>query len=108
MHKGEQIRTAAAPVESTRSQLEEIIKKNGKVDLFSLDSQHQPLPDERDLVKFCKLAEELGMDRTTLTRNLSPLVDAGLLETVRGKDARHRVIALTDEGRDRLAARCAS
>ena len=50
------------------------------------------------------LAEELGMDRTTLTRNLSPLVDAGLLETVRGKDARQRVIALTDEGRSRLAA----
>lgn len=49
------------------------------------------------------LAEELGMDRTTLTRNLSPLMDAGLLETVRGKDARQRVIALTDEGRSRLA-----
>jgi 2-keto-3-deoxy-L-rhamnonate aldolase RhmA len=30
------------------------------VDLFSLDGQHRPLPDERDLVKFCKLAEELG------------------------------------------------
>ena len=50
------------------------------------------------------LAEELGMDRTTLTRNLSPLMDAGLLETVRGKDARQRVIALTDEGRARLIA----
>jgi DNA-binding MarR family transcriptional regulator len=50
------------------------------------------------------LAEELGMDRTTLTRNLSPLMDAGLLETARGKDARQRVIALTDEGRSRLAA----
>ena len=50
------------------------------------------------------LAEELGMDRTTLTRNLSPLMDAGLLETVRGKDARQRVIALTEEGRVRLAA----
>jgi 4-hydroxy-2-oxoheptanedioate aldolase len=60
MHKGEQIRTAAAPVESTRAQLEEIIKKNGKVDLFSLDGQHRPIPDERELVKFCKLAEELG------------------------------------------------
>ena len=50
------------------------------------------------------LADELGMDRTTLTRNLSPLMDAGLLETVRGKDARQRVIALTDEGRARLIA----
>ena len=24
------------------------------------DGQHRPLPDERDLVRFCKLAEELG------------------------------------------------
>jgi len=48
------------------------------------------------------LAEALGMDRTTLTRNLSPLVDAGLLETVRGEDARQRLVALTSEGRTRL------
>ncbi len=60
MHKGEPIRTVAAPIESTRSQLQEIIKKNGKVDLFSLDGQHRPLTDERELVRFCKLAEELG------------------------------------------------
>ena len=50
------------------------------------------------------LAEELGMDRTTLTRNLSPLVDAGLLETVRGEDARQRLVALTTEGRALVAA----
>lgn len=50
------------------------------------------------------LADELGMDRTTLTRNLSPLVDAGLVETVRGRDARQRMIGLTRAGRDRLAA----
>ena len=60
MHKGEAIRSVSAPVESTRGELEQIIKKNGKVDLFSLDGQHRPLPDERDLVKFCKLAEDLG------------------------------------------------
>jgi 4-hydroxy-2-oxoheptanedioate aldolase len=60
MHRGEPIRTVAAPVDSTRSQLEEIIRKSGKVDLFSVDGQHRPLPDERDLVKFCKLAEGLG------------------------------------------------
>ncbi len=54
------VRMASAPVESTRSQLEAIIKKEGKVDLLSLDSQHRPAPREEDLVKFCKLAEELG------------------------------------------------
>jgi 2-keto-3-deoxy-L-rhamnonate aldolase RhmA len=60
MHRGQQIRMASAPVESTRSQLEAIIKKQGQVELFSLDAQHRPLPDERELVRFCKLAEELG------------------------------------------------
>jgi 2-keto-3-deoxy-L-rhamnonate aldolase RhmA len=60
MHRGQQIRMAAAPVDSTRSQLEAITKKQGQVELFSLDGQHRPLPDERELVKFCKLAEELG------------------------------------------------
>ena len=60
MHQGEAIRTVTAPVDSTRSQLEDIIKKDGKVDLFYLDGQHRPLPEERDLVRFCKLAEELG------------------------------------------------
>ena len=60
MHRGQQIKMAAAPVDSTRSQLEAIIKKQGQIELFSLDGQHRPLPDERELVKFCKLAEELG------------------------------------------------
>ena len=61
MHTGQQVRSAAAPVDATKSQLQDIIKKEGgRVDIFSLDSQHRPLPDERDLVKFCKLAEELG------------------------------------------------
>lgn len=60
MHAGQAVRSAAAPVDATRSQLQEIIKKAGGVDIFSLDSQHRPLPDERDLVRLCKLAEELG------------------------------------------------
>ena len=61
MHTGKPIRSAAAPVDATRSQLQDIIKKaGGGVELFSLDAQHRPLPDERELVKFCKLAEELG------------------------------------------------
>lgn len=59
---------------------------------------------EREPRVLGELADELGMDRTTLTRNLSPLVDAGLLETVRGRDARRRMIGLTPPGRDRLVA----
>ncbi|MEJ1096747.1 MULTISPECIES: MarR family winged helix-turn-helix transcriptional regulator [unclassified Pseudoxanthomonas] len=49
-----------------------------------------------------ELAEELGMDRTTLSRNLKPLLDSGLLSEARGKDARQRLIALSDAGHARL------
>jgi len=51
-----------------------------------------------------ELAEELGMDRTTLSRNLKPLLDSGLLDESRGKDARQRLIVLSDAGHARLKA----
>ncbi|MBA3929596.1 MAG: MarR family transcriptional regulator [Xanthomonas sp.] len=59
---------------------------------------------ERESRVLGELAVELGMDRTTLTRNLSPLLDAGLVEAVRGHDARRRMITLTPEGHGRLSA----
>lgn len=59
---------------------------------------------EREPRVLGELAIELGMDRTTLTRNLSPLISEGLVETVRGRDARQRLVALTTAGRDRLVA----
>jgi len=49
-----------------------------------------------------ELAEELGMDRTTLSRNLKPLLDSGLLRESRGEDARQRLIALSKAGETRL------
>src|SRR5947209_8645628 len=49
------------------------------------------------------LALALEMDRTTLTRNLRPLVRAGLVELMNGSDRRSRAIEITSEGRDRLA-----
>jgi 2-keto-3-deoxy-L-rhamnonate aldolase RhmA len=60
MHTGQPIRSAAATVDATAAQLKEMSKKAGGAELFSLDAQHRPLPDERDLVKFCKMAEDLG------------------------------------------------
>ena len=60
MHSGQRIRSAGATIDATRAQLQELSKKVGGAELFSLDAQHRPLPDERDLVKFCKMAEELG------------------------------------------------
>jgi len=50
-----------------------------------------------------ELAKMLVMDRTTLTRNLKPLLDQELLLVVDGADRRQRPIALTSRGRDRLA-----
>lgn len=50
-----------------------------------------------------RLAEDLVMDRTTLTRNLKPLERQGLIEIASGQDQRTRVVALTAEGREALA-----
>jgi DNA-binding MarR family transcriptional regulator len=45
------------------------------------------------------LAARLAMDRTTLSRELAPLVEAGLLEAEPDEhDRRKRIVVLTDEG----------
>lgn len=49
------------------------------------------------------LAEELAMERTTLTRNLQLLVKEGLVEMHKGKVPRTKVPVLTREGEARLA-----
>lgn len=49
-----------------------------------------------------ELASRLGMDRTTLTRNVEPLLRAGWLAEARGADPRQRVLSVTGEGRERL------
>jgi DNA-binding MarR family transcriptional regulator len=48
------------------------------------------------------LAQMLGMDKTTLSRNLKLLRDKDWVESAPGKDARRRSISLTIEGRARL------
>ena len=48
------------------------------------------------------LAEKMVMDRTTLSRNLKPLVRAGLLETTPGEDNRTRLIRISVEGKRAL------
>ena len=47
------------------------------------------------------LAREMKVDASTLTRNLRPLVDAGLLEIGAGPDARSRLVSATPEGREK-------
>lgn len=48
------------------------------------------------------LGQMLGMDKTTLSRNLKVLREKGWAESVAGKDARRRCVSLTAEGRARL------
>jgi DNA-binding MarR family transcriptional regulator len=49
------------------------------------------------------LAAQMVMDRTTLTRNLRPLLDAGLVTVRTGDDRRRREVALTRAGSRTLA-----
>ncbi len=44
------------------------------------------------------LADTLVMDRTTLTRNLKPLMNQGLVQSTPGADRRIKMISLTDAG----------
>jgi DNA-binding MarR family transcriptional regulator len=53
-------------------------------------------------IPFTRLAGVLGMDRTTLTRNLEPLRRAGLLTLRAGEDRRVRLAAITEKGRKAL------
>lgn len=44
------------------------------------------------------LAEVMGMDRTTLTRDLKPLATRGFLRLAAGTDRRSKIIEVTPEG----------
>ena len=55
----------------------------------------------RGALPVAELAERLGMERTTLTRNLKPLVDAAWIELKPGADSRQRIVTLTDAGREK-------
>jgi DNA-binding MarR family transcriptional regulator len=46
-----------------------------------------------------QLAGRLEMDRTTLTRSLQPLLASGWVATVKGNDARQRLLVLTPLGK---------
>lgn len=60
-------------------------------------------------VPLSQLAEMLDMDRTTLTRSLRPLIEAGWVETHPSPlDARVRLVALTSSGDENLRAARAS
>lgn len=61
--------------------------------------------DRPEPIPLGQLAEGLGMDRTTLNRNLVPLERRRLVASgAASGDARVRALALTSSGRDLLAA----
>ncbi len=50
-------------------------------------------------IAMTRLAEKLGMDRTTLTRNLAVVERDGLVKIRTGDDPRSRLVVLTQAGR---------
>jgi DNA-binding MarR family transcriptional regulator len=51
-----------------------------------------------------ELAKLLNLDRTTLVRNLKPLVSDGFIKTMAGVDARSRKIIIAKKGRNAVKA----
>jgi DNA-binding MarR family transcriptional regulator len=47
------------------------------------------------------LAAEMRVSPSTLTRNMRPLVDMGLIEIAAGPDARSRLVSVTPAGREK-------
>ncbi len=58
--------------------------------------------DAGEGIAMTRLAENLGMDRTTLTRNLAVVERDGLVTVRTGDDPRSRLVALTKAGRTAL------
>jgi DNA-binding MarR family transcriptional regulator len=58
----------------------------------------------REALPVAALAERLGAERTTLTRNLKPLLEAGWIALLPGADSRQRIVTITDDGRAKLAS----
>lgn len=71
-----------------------------KVTQFTLLIAIESLGDQASLTR---MARELVMDRTTLTRNLAPLRRAGLVQVAMDRrDRRARCVALEERGRELL------
>jgi DNA-binding MarR family transcriptional regulator len=59
--------------------------------------------DAEGPVSINELAARLALDRTTCSREVAPLVRAGLVDVDAGEDRRRRVLRLSDGGAERLA-----
>jgi DNA-binding MarR family transcriptional regulator len=68
-----------------------------KVTQYSLIA-HARRRDGSDPPTVTELAQKLFTDRTTLTRNLRPLVDAGFIKIGSGADERSKAVIVTPKG----------
>jgi DNA-binding MarR family transcriptional regulator len=59
--------------------------------------------DAAATVSIAELSKRLAMDRTTLSRNLNPLVSAGLIEVGDEGWRRSKFVRITEAGRARIA-----
>lgn len=56
----------------------------------------------RQALPVAELAERIGTERTTLTRNLKPLIEAQWITLEAGADSRQRIVTITDAGRAKV------
>ena len=74
-----------------------------KVTQYSLIA-HARRRDDASPPTMSELAQALFTDRTTLTRNLRPLVTAGFIKVGAGADARSKAVVVTAKGEDAYQA----
>ena len=108
----EPTRTAGSPRGCTSFKLRQLTRRVGrdfdralgasglKTTQYSLLTHVEKLGPLRPV----DLALAMGMDASTLTRNLQPLVEAGWIEIGPGADRRSRLVSLTPAGRARRIA----
>ncbi len=80
---------------------------DGALDGFGINvAQYSLLSNLKrmDQPSISSLAEAMGLDRSTLGRNLRVLEGAGLVKMTEGEDQRNRVVCLTPAGVERLKA----
>lgn len=65
-------------------------------------NEYSILRRAREPASLGELAERAGMDRSTLSRNLRPLLANGWIEQLRDGDARRRRVATSTSGRQLL------
>jgi DNA-binding MarR family transcriptional regulator len=56
----------------------------------------------REALPVAELADRLGTERTTLTRNLKPLIEAQWITLEPGADSRQRIVTITKAGRAKV------